>query len=186
MAENKTKKRRGAPIKYTARKLEAAVMRYFDSISYEADVVDEHGKRIINLVGEPVKQIRYAIPPSKQDLCLYLHIDRGTWLNYSNHEKHPEMADITEYANLRCEAYLSYELVRREKGVDGIKFNLQNNYGWTNKKEVEVGEKTREVLSIDSMTLAEKMAAIRAAAGDIEENGFGDFDDGEGEAEDNG
>ena len=179
----KKKKKRGAHAKYTPLSLERAVDRYFDSICYRVQARDPMGNPIKNMAGEDVMQIRYVSPPSKLDLCLFLGIDRSTWQNYCDREKHPEMAPITDYVHLRCEAYLASELVRREKGVDGIKFNLQNNYGWTSKKEVEVGEKTRAALSIDQMTLAEKMAAIRAAAGDIEENGFGDYADGSEEAE---
>ncbi len=176
--KKQTKNPVGRPPKFTKKGLEKAVMRYFDSISYEVDAVNMAGKPIINKLGEPVKKLYYASPPSKLDLCLYLGIDRGTWLNYCDHEKHPEFKDITDYAHLRCEAYLAGELVSRVKGVDGIKFNLSNNYGWSAKREVEMGEKTRAALSIDSMSMAEKMAMLKAAMDDIGEGGFAEeFDD---------
>ena len=177
---SETKKRSvGRPKSYTKAQLERAVLKYFDSITYEVDATDVKGKPVYNKLGEQIKVTCYASPPSKLDLCIFLHIDRGTWLNYCDHAKHPELKEITDFVHLKCEAYLSSELVKREKGVDGIKFNLANNYGWSAKKEVEVGEKTREVLSINSMSMAEKLAMLKAAAGDLEEGGFGEgFDDG--------
>ncbi len=166
----------GRPPKYTKKRLEEAVMKYFDSISYEVDAVNMKGETIYNKLGEPVKKLYYASPPSKLDLCLYLGIDRGTWLNYSNHDEHPELKDITDYVHLRCEAYLASELVSREKGVDGIKFNLSNNYGWSAKREVEVGEKTRKALSIDTMSMAEKLALLKSASADMGDE-YEDFSD---------
>lgn len=167
MAEKK-KNPVGRPKKYTKKSLEKAVLEYFDSITYEYET------KIINKLGARVKEECYVKPPSKFDLCLYLGIDRGTWLNYCDHERYPEFKEITDYAHLRCEAFLAEELVRREKGVDGIKFNLSNNYGWAAKREVEVGEKTRAALSIDSMSMAEKMAMLKAAMADIDESGYGE------------
>lgn len=176
------KKRAGRPKKYTKSALERAVIRYFDSITYEAIARNAIGQELKNKLGEPIVLECYAKPPSKMDLCLYLGIDRGTWLNYSDHDLHPEFKEITDYVHLRCEAYLAGELVVREKGVDGIKFNLANNYGWSAKREVEVGEKTRRALSIDTMSMAEKMAMLKTALADLGEGGFAEgFDD---EAED--
>lgn len=172
----------GRPRKYTKPQLEKAVCRYFESISYEVDVTDEHGEKRYDKHGEPLKVIRYTSPPSKLDLCLFLGIDRGTWLNYCNNELHPELKDITDYVHLRCEAYLTSELVRREKGVDGIKFNLANNYGWAAKKEIEVGDKTRKALAIDTMSMAEKLALLRSATADLG-GGYEGFND-ESEPED--
>ena len=177
MAE-KSKKKPGRPKKYTKKSLETAVERYFDSITFVQTARDQSGKEIRNRHGEKIMVECYAAPPSKMGLCLFLGIDRGTWLNYSDHEQHPELKKITEYVNMRIEAYLESELVRREKGVDGIKFNLSNNYGWSAKKEVEIGEKTRNALSIDTMTMAEKMATLRSAMEHIGEGGIAEnFDD---------
>ena len=171
----------GRPTKYTKTQLEKAVIRYFDSITYEVDATDEHGKPLYNILGEPIKFTRYVSPPSILDMCLNLGINRGTWFNYCDHEKHPELKDITEYVRLRCEAYLTSELVKREKGVDGIKFNLANNYGWSAKREIEVGEQTRKAMSIDNMSMAEKLAMLKAAMADIGDGYEGFSDESEDE-----
>lgn len=178
------KKRVGRPQKYTKKTLEKAVLRYFDSITYDAIARDATGQAIKNKLGEPIMLECYAKPPSKMDLCLFLGIDRGTWLNYCNHDEHPEFKAITDYVHLRCEAYLAGELVVRERGVDGIKFNLANNYGWSAKREIEVGEKTRKALSVDSMSMAEKMTMLKSALADLGEGGFAEGFDDEAENED--
>lgn len=174
----------GRPRAYTKAALEKAVLKYFDSITYEAIARNAMGQEIKNKLGEPIILEYYAKPPSKQDLCLFLGIDTDTWLNYSKHDKHPELTNITDYANLKMEAYNVNELVTREKGVDGIKFNLSHNYGWAAKREIEVGEKTRKALSIDSMSMAEKMAMLKTALADIGEGGFAEGFDDEAENED--
>ena len=52
----------------------------------------------------------------------------------------------------------------REKGLQGILFNLEVNHGCSRKQEIELGEKTRAVLPKTEMTIEEKLAAIAAAA----------------------
>lgn len=63
-------------------------------------------------------------------------------------------------ARARIEAYLEQELLTREKGLQGIIFNLQNNYGWRQKQEVELGEKTRSSMGAGEMRIADKLALL--------------------------
>ena len=62
---------------------------------------------------------------------------------------------------------LEQELLTREKGVQGIIFNLQNNYGWKQKQEVELGKDTRESMK-HAVTYHEKLALLRADDGESE------------------
>ena len=48
----------------------------------------------------------------------------------------------------------------REKGLQGIIFNLQNNYGWRQKQEVELGEKTRISMGAGELRIADKLALL--------------------------
>lgn len=157
----------GRPVKYNAKKFRKAVEKYFRGISVEVEVPD-----VLNLDGEPIKKIAYAEPPTISSLCLALGIDRSTWENYSNPDMHPDTAKTCEGVKLRIEAYLERELLTREKSVQGIIFNLSNNYGWSEKHEhsqrVELGEETRKVVS-QNLTLDEKFALIREAAAEIAE-----------------
>ena len=67
---------------------------------------------------------------------------------------------MTAEARARIEAYLEQELLTREKGLQGIIFNLQNNYGWRQKQEVELGEKTRSSMGAGELRIADKLALL--------------------------
>jgi hypothetical protein len=160
----------GRPKKYTAKTLEQAVNRYFKSISCTRNAMDEFGKEIMNDDGEPITYTAYVRPPSISALCLFLGIEKRTWANYAEQEA---MAPVVENTKARVEAYLEEQLTIREKGVQGIIFNLQNNYGWKQKQEVELGEKTRKDLNVQSMSLEEKLEACRKAAAMFRDGGGG-------------
>lgn len=153
------------PKKYnTPKALERAIRDYFASISATRAVCDDNGREIRNDQGRVIRRLQYLEPPTIAGLCLALNIDRRTWANYCDREKHPEFETVTAWAQAQMEAYLERELLTRQKGVQGIIFNLQNNYGWKNRQEVELGEKTRRAASAMNMTMEEKLAVIRQAA----------------------
>lgn len=141
----------GRPKKYTKKGLEAAVEGYFASIS-----------------GGEAWEAEYKRPPTVSGLCLYLGIDRSTWQNYADPKLHPEFREITAYARMRMEAYLEEQLLVREKNVQGLIFNLQNNYGWREKRELELGNETRQTVADSAqartLSIAEKMAVLREAS----------------------
>lgn len=153
----------GRPKKYTKKSLKEAIDGYFESISYTSHVRDALGRTICNDSGEPIKMIVYAVAPSITGLCLHLGIDRSTWQNYCDKKIHPEFHKITSEARAKIEAWLEQELNTREKNVQGIIFNLQNNYGWKDKKEIGLDESTRESVAAAKISLADKIAAIKAA-----------------------
>ena len=154
----------GRPKKYTKKSLQAAVDGYFASISRTVQALDDDGKPMRNDAGEPIRVVEYVRPPSVGGLCLYLGIDRSTWQNYADRKLHPELAGVTAYARMRMEAYLEEQLLTREKNVQGLIFNLQNNYGWREKREVELGGETRRTVAesaqAGNMSIAEKMALL--------------------------
>ena len=165
-------KRRCERAGISARRLREAVDGYFRSISR----VERDGD-FLNANGEEAERVVYAEPPTLAALCLRLGIDPVTWQSYEDEEKNPALAPVCRYARLRILAYLNRELLTREKSVQGIVFNLQNNSGdfgaWSTKNEqtVEVGDETRQTL-LSGMTLDEKFTAILEAAADIRQ-GFG-------------
>lgn len=154
----------GRPRKYVARTLEAAIERYFASISRTEKVCDEAGNVLYNDLGEAIVATVYVVPPKVSGLCLYLGIDRSTWANYCDAEQHPELASVVQRAQMQMEDYLVGELLTRTKGVQGVIFNLQNNYGWREKREVEVGPATRRA-ACAGMSMREKMELIAEVAG---------------------
>lgn len=153
------------PKKYTEAKLRKQVGRYFDSISRTITVTErkDTGDRddkghviwaeveIINNLGEPLQKREYIIPPTVSGLCEYLGIHRSTWNDYCNEDLHPEFSDTTTRARGAMRAYLEQELLTR-KDVKGVIFDLQNNYGYTDKREVEIGSETKKLMAIQSMS----------------------------------
>lgn len=149
--------------KYTKKTLSEAVNAYFSSISYTVVAKDEDGCELRNDDGKEILVRKYATPPSISGLCLDLGIDRSTWQNYADARLHPEMKAVTEEARARIEVYLEEELLTRRKGVQGIIFNLQNNYGWKQKQEIELGADTRKQMAGYNVSLDEKLALIADA-----------------------
>lgn len=160
----------GRPRKYKTRKsLSDGIERYFKSISRTVEAKDMTGATILNDDGEPIRMVQYVVPPSISGMCLFLGIDRSTWQNYCDGDMHPEFQTATTEARERIVAYLEQQLLTREKGLQGVIFNLQNNYGWRAKQEVELGEKTRKTAQIRELSLTEKMELIAQATRDFAE-----------------
>lgn len=129
----------GRPRKYdSASKLQKAIEKYFTKLIVTFPARDAAGEIICDANGEPVMAEGYLKPPSLSGLCLHLGIDRSTWNNYCNREQYPEFSEITAMARLIIENYLEEQLVGRKGNVQGIVFNLQNNYGWKAKQDVEL------------------------------------------------
>lgn len=168
------------PKKFTAVKLRKEVCRYFDSISRTVTVTekkdsgerDSHGHviwktvEVYNNLGEPLQKKEFIIPPTVGGLCEFLGIHRSTWNDYCNPELHPEFSDTTTRARGSMRAYLETELLTR-KDVKGVIFDLQNNYGYTEKKEIEIGDAAKRMLALQSMTVEEKEDLIMEVIRDL-------------------
>ena len=145
----------GAPKKYkTGRALQKAVDAYFDSITREKVLTemvptgnkDKYGhmiyepQEVINRLGRKVKVTEFLVPPSVGDLAEFLGIHRSTWYDYCNPEKYPEFSDTTTQALGRIHAYLERESLTRDgKNLKGVIFNLENNFGYKERLEVQGG-----------------------------------------------
>lgn len=143
----------GAPKKYdSAEKLRKDVEKYFKSITRtitmtekkSTGVKDKDGHWIYedvpikNALGKEVAVTQYIIPPSVFDLCRFLKISESTWENYCNPDKHPEFLGTTTYVWGRMRAWnLEQLLTRQGKDLKGIIFNLENNYGYSEKHSLE-------------------------------------------------
>lgn len=66
-------------------------------------------------------------------LCLALDICRDTLLEYAKSE---EFSDTIKKAKLKVENYLEKHLIT-DSSTTGIIFNLKNNFGWTDKQQLE-------------------------------------------------
>ncbi len=176
----------GREKKYTAKALCESVEKYFASICRTAPVtelvptgeLDERGHKIFELqpvmndLNEIMLRKEYVIPPTVSGLCEYLGIHRSTWANYCDKDLHPEFFDTTTRARGRMRAYLEEQLLTR-KDVRGVIFDLQNNYGYSEKREIELGQETKKVLGskLNPEERGELLDLLRAEAQGEEDAG---------------
>ena len=174
--------------KYTAAGCRKACNGYFDSISYETTVMrqkadlDDAGYPqldafghikykhvpIVTADGNEAKELRWIEPPSIQGLCLFLGIDAATFWRYTNDDEDLSLAKEAKLAKARVEAYLISRL-EDKSAANGTKFNLQHNFGWMEKKEIELGAGTRRTIAATGMTMEEKKAILQEIGAEVPE-----------------
>lgn len=174
----------GRPKKYTERTLRKAVEAYFDSITREVAMTekvdtgrkDADGHKIfenvpvINKRGEQVKITEYLVPPTVGGLCEHLGIHRSTWAEYCDENAHPEFSDTTTRTRGRMREYLEQQLLIR-KDVKGVIFSLQNNYGYTERREVELGPYARKTVAAAGLSMDEREELLRELAAEFSGEG---------------
>lgn len=183
----------GRPKKYTKRTLEKAVEAYFDGITREVAMTekvdtgrkDADGHKIfenvpvINKRGEQVKITEYLVPPTVGGLCEYLGIHRSTWAEYCDENAHPEFSDTTTRTRGRMREYLEQQLLIR-KDVKGVIFSLQNNYGYTERREVDFGPQASRAMTAAAVPMEEREALLRELYQEFSREGAGTDGAGEG------
>lgn len=102
-----------------------------------------------NVDGGRIEYETYVIPPTLGDIVHVLGISRQTWARYANGELGEDYKRVCEDAKNECERYLERELLTRRKGIDGVKFNLQCNHGWSEKKSDEAAASRGIVITIN-------------------------------------
>lgn len=142
----------------TAASLRKGIDSYWGSISYKKPVVvstptgevDEEGRikyktRMLLLdengvvsetgTGRPMTEREFLKEPSVAGLCLHLGISKQTWNAYKDDKT---LGRECERFLLRLEDHLAGKLDgNKAKSVQGIMFNLKNNFGWADRSEVE-------------------------------------------------
>lgn len=133
---------------YTKKRLKEEVERYFATITRMVKVTEkvDTGRRdksghviyeqkpVTNQLGQQLEVVEYLVPPTVGGLCEFLGIHRDTWHEYCQQE---EFSDTTTRAQGRLRAYREEQLLIR-KDVKGIIFDLENNYGYKEQKDVHI------------------------------------------------
>lgn len=188
--------------------LRRACRAYIDSISrtvtareeYDSGERDELGhvvyayRDILADSGEPIRYREFIRPPGVGGLSAFLRIHRSTWANYCDPIKHPEFTGICAEMRDVFRTWREEELLTR-KNVRGLMFDLQNNYGLSEKHTMSFDRETISAMKRGPATIAEKMALIselraelldpvRAEGGDACPDEPGDTEEREDEAED--
>lgn len=178
--------------KYNAASLEKASRGYFASISYEVPilrtepVLDEQGfplpdsyghprvryVPVVTASGEKAMETRWIQPPSIQGLCLHLGIDSSTFSRYMNPERDDPASQKLAKAASKAKAVVEMYLIARleDKGASsGAKFNLQHNFGWREKREIELGAGAQRATMAANMTMEEKLALLKEIGAEVPE-----------------
>lgn len=183
----------GRPKKYTAASFQRACEEYFDSICYEKPkmskvpvwddngypVLDDFGhqmyrfEQVVTRNGDQAMETIWTEPPSLTGLCLYLGIDRATFARYGsydpeNPEESEKFCNTVSRARGRVEAYLESRL-EDKSAARGAIFNLQNNFGWKEKKEMELGAGAQKAMAAATMTMDEKLALLKEIGAEVPE-----------------
>lgn len=130
----------GKEPKYKPEELEAKIEDYFAGITRLVTVTemvdtgekDKYGhaileaRDVLNSKGEAVKKLNYIIPPTIGGICKHLGISPTTWSKYGERKRYDEIVKRTRG---RVYEYLQGEtLVRPDKMLGGIMFNIENNF----------------------------------------------------------
>ncbi len=176
--------------------LREMVEAYFASISRERVVKemyntgqrDEYGhwiyewRPVTSDAGVYMRERVYDIPPTVGGLCAFLRISRDTWNRYCDRERYPQFAETTEWAREQLLAWREQQLlVRGGKQIRGLLFDLQANYGLSERRTVELGPKAAKAVASGAaaMPLREREALLKEIAAEFSEGGHGEPDAGE-------
>lgn len=178
----------GRPRKYTERTLRKAVEAYFRGITRTITIREQVNtgekdgwghwvyelRDVCNDAGEPVRVRQFVVPPTVGGLCEALGIHRSTWADYCDGEKYPEFRELTAWAREVIQHYLESELLGRDgKNLKGVIFSLQNNFGYSEKREVELGTRAARAAAAAAVPMEEKRAMLEELAREFAE-GSGD------------
>lgn len=133
-------------------------------------VLDDKGHQVYKF--EPVRTAdgnealvtRWIEPPGILSLCLFLGIDRATFDRYGKLDQDGPEAErfrnTVMRARGRVEVYLAAQL-EDKSAARGAIFNLQQNFGWKDRKEISLDEGTQKAISAKGMTMEEKLQLLR-------------------------
>ena len=124
---------------------------------------------VLNRLGVQATVLEYLVPPTVGGLCELVGIHRSTWAVYCDAQLHPVFSDTTTHARGRMRAWLEEQLLTR-KDVKGIVFDLQNNYGYHDQKEIELGGRAAKAVTAASMPLEERQSVLEELMREFSEN----------------
>lgn len=143
----------GRPLEFdTKEELDEAIKGYFDSITVTETT--EGGQTYT----------KYVRPPTVTGLAYYLGVTRQTLLNYQNKD---EFFDTVKRAKTRIEMYAEEELYRNKGSVQGVKFNLTNNFeGWSDKQKLDINSTTQDLTDMSKEEREKRRQELRDKLGE--------------------
>lgn len=128
----------GRPLKFkTVRELQKKIEEYF--LTCWTKKLDQFGNPIKDK--ETGEQIMFQFKPyTITGLAVSLDTTRDTLLDYEDRDK---FSDTIKRAKEQCHQYAEEQLYIG-KNPTGAIFNLKNNYGWKDKREIEIKDEPDE------------------------------------------
>lgn len=170
----------------SAAALRREIWFYFDSISKIEPVMeryltgekdcwghDEYAwRQATNQAGEVVMRRVFHVPPTAAGLRQHLGISKSTWAEYGDKKLHPELCEAVEEAREVLQRWREEQLLTRAgKDVRGIIFDLQANYGMSEKKTADLGDQAakaiRSAAGVAALPLEEREALLREIAAEF-------------------
>lgn len=163
--------------------LKAGVEAYFDAIRYteklfadvpmyqddgrgnSVPVLDRFGhiqirrEAVIAANGAQAERTVWTQQPKIVDLCRTLGISPTTWESYGRDERYTE---TVQRAKGLVESYLQDKLLTKD-GARGAQFALAHNFGWSDKHEIGLDERTQTSMAelSERMSMREKEDLLR-------------------------
>lgn len=115
------------PLKYkSVKELQSAIDDYFDRC-------DNRIKEVHSKEGEAYA-ISHPEPYTMSGLAVSLGLDRRSLINYSHRE---EYFPAIKAARAKVELDIERRMADKDTFTPGLIFNAKNNFGWTDKQEIE-------------------------------------------------
>lgn len=89
-------------------------------------------------------------PYTISGLALYIGLSTETLRRYEKEYGDTEFADIIKRAKQTVEVYTA-EAIFDNKKFQGAKFNLQNNFGWTDKQDTNLSGEVTEIVKLEDV-----------------------------------
>lgn len=89
-------------------------------------------------------------PYTISGLALYIGLSTETLRRYEKEYGDTEFADIIKRAKQTVEVYTA-EATFDNKKFQGAKFNLQNNFGWTDKQDTNLSGEVTEIVKLEDV-----------------------------------
>lgn len=108
-------------------------------------------EELVNVITEYFKNCdKHRKPYTISGLALYIGLSTETLRRYEKEYGDTEYADIIKRAKQTVEVYTA-EATFDNKKFQGAKFNLQNNFGWSDKQDTNISGEISEIVKLEDV-----------------------------------
>lgn len=108
-------------------------------------------EELVDVITEYFKNCdKHRKPYTISGLALYIGLSTETLRRYEKEYGDTEYADIIKRAKQTVEVYTA-EATFDNKRFQGAKFNLQNNFGWSDKQDTNISGEISEIVKLEDV-----------------------------------